>query len=310
MRKTLPSCLWPLRPWRARGQGRHHITGTVSWALGNGCARTAALVLAVAVCATALPSGAAWASPCKAPKTPPKATLVMKPVEARYRHDLDTAAIQDIVNEGQGYVSGPWHQAGGITRAGLSVEYETSFYISKAQGAGYCAALAEVIVTVEYHDMMVFVGSEYPEGSCEYEAILTHEKEHVEINRDVLESYEGKLRDAILRVLKSQRTIFVHRKGEANSAYLLEFERQVQPVLKKMSAERGHRNGKIDTQDNYRRVWAQCGGWRNAAEWATADPGPADAQDETGGSEEPLEGGGLEGSSGLKVISGSNTFFD
>ncbi len=277
---------------------------------GNKCLGTAVLAAAAALLTAALPAGAALASACKAPKTPAKATLVMKPVEVTYRHDLDTGGIQDIVNKGQGYVSGPWHQSGGLTSSGLSVGYETRFYTSKAQGVGHCAALAEVIVTVEYHEMTVFVGSEYPKGSCEYEAILAHEKEHVAIHSDVLERYEGKLRDAIQGVLRSKKTIFVHRKGEARSAYLVEFERQLQPVLTKMTAERRYRNGKIDTRESYRRVWAQCDNWRSAADWAAADEAPAETEEEFVGSEEPQSDGALQGSPGFKIISGSNTFFD
>ena len=204
---------------------------------------------------------AASASACPSPKKAAKASLELRAGEVGYVHDLDTAGIREVVNDLQGYVAGPWHLPLGLTVADFTLRYETSFYYRKAQGGGHCVALAEARVSVGYDDITVYISSDYPEGSCEYQAILAHEQEHVEINRQVLKAHEDKLKHALRRLLRGKKVIYAHTKSEARAAYLNELRRQLDGAVARMAADRNRKNGSIDTQDSYRRVMAQCSHW-------------------------------------------------
>ena len=220
--------------------------------------------LAAALCMAALP-GAALGQDCSPPKQPAKAHLELRHGNLQLLHDLDTAGIRGIVNGVQGYVAGPWHLPIGLTLAEFDTRFETSFYFREAQPFGYCVALAEAKVSLGYEDVTVYVSSEYPEGSCEYDTILAHEQEHVRINREILKTYKPKLQQAFARVLRSKKVMFARRKDEARSAYLLELRHQFKQVVTEMLNARNLKNGAIDTQDNYRRLMAQCDGWRLSA---------------------------------------------
>ncbi len=230
----------------------------------------AALFLAV------LP-GAALGQDCTPPKQAAKASLELRHGDLQYVHGLDTAGIRGIVNEVQGYVAGPWHLPIGLTLAEFDTRFETKFYFREAQPFGYCVALAEAKVSLGYEDLTVYVSGEYSEGSCEYDTILAHEQEHVQINRDILTAYKPKFQEAFARMLRSKKVLFVQRKDEARSAYLLELQRQFKPVVTEMLTARNLKNGAIDTQDSYRRLMAQCDGWRASARQASGEETTAEA---------------------------------
>ncbi|MEM7226523.1 MAG: hypothetical protein AAF495_26365 [Pseudomonadota bacterium] len=206
-------------------------------------------------------SAPAEAAKCSAPSTKPKIHLRMKYAEPTYVQDRNTAGMRNVINDIQGYTSGPWHLPLGLTIANFGTSYQTQMTYRKAKGGGYCVALSEATITVGYEDMTIYLSRDYAEGSCEFDAILEHELEHVAINEGVLRSYKTKFQEALKRVLRSKRVIFVHRKQEARSAYLLEFQRQFEPVARKMMRARDQKNAKIDTRASYERVHAKCSNW-------------------------------------------------
>ncbi len=239
----------------------------------------------MAAFSTAAQSGAAGAVQCTVPSTPARASLDLRMGEVDYVHDHDTPGMRSIVNQHQGYVAGPWHLPLGLTVADLAMRFETQFYYSEAPTVGHCAALAEAKVVVGYPEATVYISSDYPAGSCEYEAILAHENEHVAINRAVLQAHQGKFEDALRRVLRSKKAIYTLRKEEARSAYLLELQRQLRPVVAEMVAERNQRNGAIDTRDNYLRLMSQCSHWHDSdlqASGSASPPAAADTGDAAG----------------------------
>ncbi len=206
-------------------------------------------------------SGTALGSVCSPPNSAAKASLQLRQGDPQYVHDLDTAGIRKIVSDLQGDVAGPWHLPIGLTVAELGMRYETTLLYRKAQMVGHCVALAEAKVTVGYKNITVYITSEYAEGTCEFNAILAHEQEHVQINQHLLKVYKVKFQEGLRRVLRSKKVIFAHRKAEARSAYVGEFDRQLKHVVAKMVADRNRRNGAIDTRDSYLRLLAQCDNW-------------------------------------------------
>ncbi len=219
------------------------------------------VVFAVTVFGTVTLSGTALAFPCSPPKSAAKASLELQLGDPNYIYDLDTAGIRKVVNDIQGYVAGPWHLPLGLTVAGLGMGFETQFFVRKSQEAGYCVALAEAKVTVGYRDLTVYISSNYAEGTCEFDAILAHEQEHLQINQGVLNDYKAKFRAMLRRVRRGKKVIFVHRKSAARSAYILHLRRQFKPLVAEMKAVLARKNGAIDTKENYRRVLAQCNDW-------------------------------------------------
>lgn len=256
------------------------------------------VVFAVTVIWTATLSGAALAFLCSPPKSAAKVSLELELGEPQYIYDLDTAGIRDVVSDIRGYVAGPWHLPLGLTVARLGMDFETRFFIRKAQGAGYCVALAEAKVTAGYKDLRVYISGNYAEGSCEFDAILAHEREHVQIDREVLDNYEAKIQAVLGRMRRGKKVIFVHRKSAARSAYVLYLQRWLKPVAAEMKAVLDRKNGAIDTRENYRRILTQCDGWL-VGDLETAGPKTGSRQTET---DDPVKPDQAAPSSGFKII--------
>ena len=256
------------------------------------------VVIAVTVFWTLALSGAASAFPCSPPNSAAETSLHLELGEPQYVHDLDTAGIREIVGDLRGYVAGPWHLPLGLTVAGLGMGFETEFFVRKSQAAGYCVALAKAKVTVGYRDLRVYISSDYADGTCEFDAILAHEQEHLRIDRGVLEDYKTKFQALLRRLRRGKKVVFVHRKSAARSAYILHLRRQFKPLVAEMQAVRARKNGAIDTKENYRRVLAQCDNW-HGSDLQAAGPKPGAQQT---GSDDPVEANQDLPDSGLKII--------
>lgn len=216
------------------------------------------LVCVLLLVALAAPAQAAR---CSAPKEKAKVQLRMLYAEPGFVQDRNAAGMRNIINDIQGYTSGPWHLPLGLTIADFNMTYQTQMNFRRAKGGGYCVSLSAARITIGYEDMTIFVSRDYPEGSCQFNAILDHELEHVAINEAVLRAYKPRFQKALQRVLRAKTAIFVHRKGEARSAYILELKRQLEPVADAMLRERTQKNGRIDTRESYARIQSQCDSW-------------------------------------------------
>lgn len=202
----------------------------------------------------------AQAALCASPKKPAQVEIAFLTGDLVLDHSLDQAGLRAINSGIDGFPHGGWHRPLGLTVSQLGHQYSTNFTFRKVTG-GYCVALKSAEIRVGYTEMTVYVSSDYPEDSCEYKAILEHEREHVEINRRVLESFEAKIKQAVARTVTGKRAIRVYNEAEARSAYLLALKRSLEPVLDALESQRQRRSAKIDSKDSYRRVLSRCDGW-------------------------------------------------
>ena len=177
----------------------------------------------------------AEATLCPSPRIKPKIRVSVEPGDVSWDYSLDEAEIKAVTDEQRGYVAGPWHRPIGLTTSEFGARYSTSFSIRKATG-GYCAYLAEAEVTVGYEQTIVYINRDYPEGSCQFQVVYEHELEHVRVNHETLKAYKPKIIKALKRMIRSKGGIFVHRKEEARSAYLLAIRRSLDPVLDQINA--------------------------------------------------------------------------
>ena len=232
------------------------------------------LVLAEMVLAAA----PALANSCGPPPEKPSYELELQPGEPDYDHSHNARGIKAIVDKRQGYVAGNGHLHLGLSLAELFLSYETELFFWEPQGVGYCVALKQAKVTVGYNRARVLINRDYPEGSCEYDVIRTHEEAHVRINQEILAEYEPQFHTALKRLLKNRKTIFKTRKKGAEAAYIKAVKRALKPVMDALSAERDRRQARLDTPENYLRERQKCENWkdyhRDATTGAVSTTGP------------------------------------
>ena len=115
--------------------------------------------------------------------------------EPVYSHSLSTAQIEDLSHSN---AASEHYHVYGLTQAGYSTNtlYEVN-WSKKWFKSEYHLWVENLRVEFTYDTLNVYVTSAYPEGSCEYQATLDHENQHVAVHRSLYESYRKVFEDAI-----------------------------------------------------------------------------------------------------------------
>jgi hypothetical protein len=126
-----------------------------------------------------------------------------------------------------------------------------------------CFWVASANVSLSYHQLDVNIAREYEAGSCQYEAILDHEQEHVQVAQKVLSPYEQQIRAALTTLSIPTRDLpsVADSPEQARAEVQAVFRRVLAPVHTQMNRLVRSRQADVDTLENYSRTWRQCRRW-------------------------------------------------
>ncbi|HVM33013.1 MAG TPA: hypothetical protein VMU88_07750 [bacterium] len=150
-----------------------------------------------------------------------------------------------------------------VAESELKTSYELKFR-PRPHSTQYEFWATSVTVVFDYVRMDVYISSQYGEGSCEYNQILAHEKQHVAIDEQTLEKYKNRMAYALKhsRLIPTAFRPLVARSPEEGKAILTKRVLGiVNPYFKQYHHEVRVRNAWIDSPANYHRVQARCNGW-------------------------------------------------
>ena len=124
---------------------------------------------------------------------------------------------------------------------------------------GFCVALKRVDATIGYSDFLVQIDISHRPNTCSYDAILSHEDEHIRAYLSVIDDNEKMLKESIFSESNSVTPVFVKNESEIESAIdKLNNEIQNHPdiiLLKQhLKAEEEIRNKRVDENDNGARL--------------------------------------------------------
>ena len=127
----------------------------------------------------------------------------------------------------------------------------------------HCFWVASATVELTYHQLDVNIASEYGQYSCQYQAILEHENQHVRVALEILSPYEQKIRAALTTLsIPTPDLPSVAQSPEQARAEVQEvFRRILLPVRDEMNRLVRTRQAKVDTRENYRRTFQRCPRW-------------------------------------------------
>ncbi len=177
-------------------------------------------------------------------------------------HNLSTEQITSMRHSR--FPSARMHSPG-ITMAEseLKTDYQLEFR-QKPGSSVYQMWTTSVTVVFDYTRMDVYISSQYGEGSCEYNQILAHEKQHVAIDERVLEQYKNKMAYALrhTRLIPTlSHPLLVSSPEQGKVILSKRLSGLVRPYFNRYHAAVKAQNAKIDTFANYRKVQARCNGW-------------------------------------------------
>lgn len=220
-----------------------------------------ALAACLALPAAVAPGGpAAAAVACPAPHDPPQVAL--KELRGRVTYSNGHSSKQLGRKHGQGGAGlGANWQHVGLTGRNLVTELRIGVRGSRNGNGIYCARLAEVEMTVGYDRIKVYIDRRYRPGSCEYQAVLDHENEHVENFKTILADHLPLLRDRLSREVARLGAIPVRALRDGAERFRALVSARMEPHVQRMMKEMAAADARIDTPESYRANQARCTGW-------------------------------------------------
>lgn len=134
----------------------------------------------------------------------------------------------------------------------------------KLLSKGYLLWVEDLKVRLSCENLKVYVASEYPAGSCEYEETLKHEMAHVEIHRRVYAKYSKVLEDALGQargIPGKTRPLLVGDPEEGQRRLQALIEGIVNPVFDAYQTELAQEQAGLDTPEEYRGIQSRCNNW-------------------------------------------------
>ena len=120
---------------------------------------------------------------------------------------------------------------------------------------GYCVSLKSVDATVGYSNFLVQIDIRHMPESCTYNAILSHEDQHIRAYLSVIDDFTPELMNAVYTAADSITPIFVRNTSDIDAAITeLNAELQAHPdlilVKQKIKAAEEIRNKRVDQHDH------------------------------------------------------------
>lgn len=143
-----------------------------------------------------------------------------------------------------------WH---GNVVATMVDNYDITADITSVED-GFCITLKSVEATVGYSDFLVRIDMRHSPGTCSYDAVLSHEDEHIRAYLSVIDDYADELRSAVYSAANSIMPVFAASSDEMDAAIgELNAQLQAHPDLilikQKIKASEEIRNKRIDLSD-------------------------------------------------------------
>ncbi|MCC6598658.1 MAG: hypothetical protein IT559_07710 [Alphaproteobacteria bacterium] len=152
---------------------------------------------------------------------------------------------------------------GGLGGGEIGFNAKSQFTVTQL-GNQACINLRKVAVDF-YTKPVIHIASNFSRTSCEYNAVMAHEKKHVSTLVKFVREYKPKAHYEITRLLESTQSAYgpipisqveaAQQAIQASlSAKIQDYNNRIMPVLQK-------RQQIIDTPQEYARVAAQCQNW-------------------------------------------------
>ena len=167
--------------------------------------------------------------------------------------DIKIPEYMIAISQPDGF-SDPLH---GHVLAIYSEQFDISYGVGEMIG-GWCLFIERIDAVLGYTDFTIEVDQSHRPGTCEFDAILEHEHEHIAAHLSVIDDEKTAIKKSVAVAASSILPIFIEYQSQIDGALgLLENRLQERPEIilmrRKLEAERVIRNRKIDLEDR---------GWR------------------------------------------------
>ena len=148
------------------------------------------------------------------------------------------------------------------------VEHQLAFHtlVNRETSRGRsCVWFDEVRVDMTPASIQIFVPREYPENSCEYLAVLAHEREHERVHSEHLSAAVKEV-EAALKAAKwlpaKGNPLETSDLAQAEAALNAKIRKVVTPVYEKYKEDLTSAQAELDKPALYQWVSKRCSGWK------------------------------------------------
>lgn len=204
-------------------------------------------------------SVSARAAACEQVRQSPYVSLTVSPGQINYITSRNKAGLRRL-HSGVRSIDSDWSPIG-LTMAELGLGLAVSVRAEGTADGRYCAEVASVEATLGYDVIDVYIASEYPRGSCQYNAILDHERLHVMVFQDTLDQYFSQVEETLRRAANSAKPVLTRDPDRASRKLQAILERAAKPLFRAINKTLDRGNGALDTRENYEREQTNCISW-------------------------------------------------
>ena len=152
----------------------------------------------------------------------------------------------------------------GLTVVESRLGYTSEVHSQKENGR-LCVWMEAVGVDLTPASVEIIIPSEYPEGSCEYDAILLHEREHERVYQERVAAAVAEIRGALISAkwLPARgNPVEAADQASAEVALNAKIHKVVDPAYANYKEELGAAQAELDKPALYQWVSKRCSGWK------------------------------------------------
>lgn len=146
----------------------------------------------------------------------------------------------------------------GLTRTESRVQVGLAGQMLQDPASGYECVAPKITVQLTYEPVKIYVGSEFPAGTCGYQEILAHEMRHMQAYMAHLPKVEKSVSAALAKRFEG-KPLYAPA-GTARSALAFEIDSGWLPYIKAEMAKVEAVQAQIDSPAEYARLSRACGG--------------------------------------------------
>ena len=116
---------------------------------------------------------------------------------------------------------------------------------------GFCVILKSIDVEFGYNNFLVEIDKIYKENTCPFDAVMAHEKKHINTYLSVIDDFKSDLQNTFFTAADSVMPVFISKKSDFDNAIEV-INQQIKNhpdlilTIQKIKAEEEIRNKKID----------------------------------------------------------------
>ena len=146
----------------------------------------------------------------------------------------------------------------GLTKTDSQVQIGLAGPMLQYAASGYECVAPQISVKITYAPVVIYIGREFPPGSCAYDEILAHELRHMQTYMEHLPRVEKTVRSALAKRFEA-RPLYAPR-GTARAALAREIDMGWLPYIKAEMRKVEVLQAAIDSPQEYARLGKACKG--------------------------------------------------